>query len=108
MAAIGPAFKTAFNDTAPVSENADIAPTLAQIIGVTLTPIGKLRGRPITEALLGGKPVFPWRYDDVAPRGDGGLRTVVNMQFVGDTRSFDAAGFPRGGRMRLKVPAWLK
>ena len=30
MAAIGPAFKTGFNDTAPVS-NADIAPTLEKI-----------------------------------------------------------------------------
>ena len=103
MAAIGPAFKTGFNDTAPVS-NADIAPTLEKILGVTLAPIGKLRGRPLTEALAGGKPVRPWRQDVVSRRGDHGLRTIVNMQFVGTTRYFDAAGFP-GRTVGLKVPA---
>ncbi|MDB5584717.1 MAG: alkaline phosphatase family protein, partial [Bradyrhizobium sp.] len=103
MAAIGPAFKTGFNDTAPVS-NADIAPTLEKILGVTLPPVGKLRGRALTEALTGGKPVWPWRQDVVSKRGDNGLRTIVNMQFVGQTRYFDAAGFP-GRTVGLKVPA---
>ena len=42
----------------------------------------------------GGKPVWPWRADLVSRRGDNGLRTIVNMQFVGLTRYFDAAGFP--------------
>ncbi|MBR1268932.1 alkaline phosphatase family protein [Bradyrhizobium sp. AUGA SZCCT0222] len=103
MAAIGPAFKTGFNDTAPVS-NADIAPTLEKILGVTLPPVGKLRGRALTEALPGGKPARPWRQDLVSKRGDNGLRTIVNMQFVGLTRYFDAAGFP-GRTVGLKVPA---
>ncbi|MES2196266.1 MAG: alkaline phosphatase family protein [Pseudomonadota bacterium] len=102
MAAIGPAFKTGFTDTAPVS-NADIAPTLEKILGVTLAPVGKLRGRALTEALTGGKPVWPWRADLVSKRGDNGLRTIVNMQFVGQTRYFDAAGFP-GRTVGLKVP----
>ncbi|MBR1234450.1 alkaline phosphatase family protein [Bradyrhizobium sp. AUGA SZCCT0182] len=102
MAAIGPAFKTGFNDTAPVS-NADIAPTLEKILGVTLPPVGKLRGRALTEALLGGKPARSWRQDIVSKRGDNGLRTIVNMQFVGSTRYFDAAGFP-GRTVGLKVP----
>ena len=106
MAAIGPAFRTGFNDTAPVS-NADIAPTLEKILGVTLPPVGKLRGRALTEALLGGKPVRPWRLDVVSPPGDNGLRTIVNMQFVGLTRYFDAAGFP-GRTVGLKVPAGVK
>ncbi len=106
MAAIGPAFKTGFNDTAPVS-NADIAPTLEKIIGVTLPPVGKLRGRVISEALIGGKPVKPWRLDLVSKRSDGNLRTVVNMQYVGLTRYFDAAGFP-GRTNGLKVPASAK
>ncbi|MBR1282401.1 alkaline phosphatase family protein [Bradyrhizobium sp. AUGA SZCCT0177] len=101
MAAIGPAFKTGFNDTAPVS-NADIAPTLEKILGVTLPPVGKLRGRALTEALLGGKPARSWRQDIVSKRGDNGLRTIVNMQFVGSTRYFDAAGFP-GRTVGLKV-----
>jgi arylsulfatase A-like enzyme len=102
MAAIGPAFKAGFRNEAPVS-NADIAPTLAQIIGVKLPPVGKLQGRPITEALAGGKPVKPWRYDLVSQPGDGGLRTVVNMQFVGTTRYLSAAGFP-GRTVGLTAP----
>ncbi len=103
MAAIGPAFRTGFNDTAPVS-NADIAPTLEKILGVTLPPVGKLRGRALTEALKNGKPVRPWRLDVVSTPADNGLRTIVNMQFVGLTRYFDAAGFP-GRTVGLKVPA---
>lgn len=102
MAAIGPAFKTGFNDTAPVS-NADIAPTLEKILGVTLAPVGKLRGRAVTEALKDGKPVRSRRTDSVSKRGDNGLRTIVNMQFVGETCYFDAAGFP-GRTVGLKVP----
>ena len=93
MAAIGPAFKTGFKNEAPVS-NADVAPTLAQIIGVKLPPVGKLQGRTITEALVAGRPVRSWRYDLVSAPGDGGLRTIVNMQFVGKTRYLTAAGFP--------------
>jgi hypothetical protein len=105
MAAIGPAFKSGFRNEAPVS-NADIAPTLARILGVQLPPVGKLQGRPIIEALVGGKPVKPWRYDLVSAPGDGGLRTIVNMQFVGTTRYFDAAGFA-GRTVGLKVPPAL-
>lgn len=103
MAAIGPAFRKSFNDTAPVS-NADIAPTLERILGVTLPPVGKQRGRALTEALIDGKPVQPWRADIISTRGDNGLRTIVNMQFVGMTRYFDAAGFA-GRTVGLKVPA---
>jgi hypothetical protein len=102
MAAIGPAFKVNLKNPAPVS-NADIAPTLARIAGVRLAPVGKLQGRVITEALAGGKSVRSWRYNLVSEPGDGGLRTIVNMQFVGTTRYFDAAGFP-GRTVGLKVP----
>ena len=102
MAAIGPAFRANFRNSAPVS-NADIAPTLARIAGVTLPPVGKLQGRAITEALVGGKPVKSWRYDLVSPPGNGGLRTVVNMQFVGTTRYLSAAGFP-GRTVGLTAP----
>jgi Type I phosphodiesterase / nucleotide pyrophosphatase len=106
MAAIGPAFKAGFNDAAPVS-NADIAPTLEKILGVTLPPVGKLRGRALAEALKDGKPVRPWRLDVVSTPGDNGLRTIVNMQFVGQTRYFDAAGFS-GRTNGLKVPASVR
>jgi len=102
MAAIGPSFQAGFVDPAPVS-NADIAPTLAQLIGVDLPPVGELVGRVISEAIVGGSPVQPWRYDVVSPPGDGGLRTIVNMQVVGKTRYFDAAGFP-GRTVGLREP----
>jgi len=102
MAAIGPAFKSGFVNDAPVS-NADIAPTLAQVIGADLPPVGELVGRVISEAIVGGSPVQPRRYDLVSPPGDGGLRTIVNMQLVGKTRYFDAAGFP-GRTVGLKEP----
>lgn len=103
MAASGPAFKAGFVNATPVS-NADIAPTLARIVGVKLKPVGKLQGRVIGEALKRGKPVRSWRHDIVSPPGDSGLRTIVNMQFVGKTRYFDAAGFP-GRTVGLREPA---
>jgi hypothetical protein len=53
MAALGPDFKRGFADTAPVS-NADIAQTLARVLGFDLAPTGSLTGRVIREALAGG------------------------------------------------------
>ncbi len=103
MAAIGPAFKAGMTNTMPVS-NADIAPTLARVIGVDLRSIGRLKGRVISEALDGGKPVRSWRLDLISEPSDNGLRTVVNMQFVGKTPYFDAAGFP-GRTLGLRAPA---
>ncbi|MCX7309688.1 MAG: alkaline phosphatase family protein [Afipia sp.] len=92
MAALGPAFKKGIVDDAPVS-NADITPTLEKILGVTLQRVGKLRGRVISEALLGGNPVRPWRLDAVGAPTRIGRRTIVNMQYVGSTPYFTAAGF---------------
>jgi hypothetical protein len=93
MAAIGPDFKKAFADPAPVS-NADIAPTLAQIMGLTLPARGKLMGRVAAEALTGGKPVSVEKHRVVSePDPDSGARTVLEGQSVGATRYFDAAGF---------------
>src|SRR5439155_24027718 len=102
-AAIGAAFKKGDVDPAPVS-NADIVPTLAQVIGVTLEPVGKLRGRVISEALEGGEPVQFQRKDIVSTPGEGGLRTIVNLQYVGSTPYFTAAGFA-GRTLGLTVPA---
>lgn len=93
MAAIGPDFKAGFVDEAPVS-NADIAPTLAHLAGIKMKSKGKLNGRIITEALKGGAPV-QWSKETVSSEpGEGGLKTILNMQTVGKTRYFDAAGFP--------------
>lgn len=92
MAAMGPDFKTRYADPAPVS-NADIAPTLAHVMGVDLPAKGKLTGRVITEALKGGAPVKVRREVIASDPGPGGVRAVLDQQSVGETRYFDAAGF---------------
>ena len=92
MAAIGPDFKKGYDDKAPVA-NSDIAPTLAEILGLKLPSNGKLQGRVIEEALA-GKPdgpapqVTPVVSD---PDPDHGLRTVMFIQKFGGQKYFDAA-----------------
>ena len=53
MAAAGPAFKQGFVDTAPVG-NADIAITVARVLGLDLPAKGSRVGRVLHEALAGG------------------------------------------------------
>jgi arylsulfatase A-like enzyme len=89
---MGPDFKARYADPAPVS-NADIAPTLAHVMGVDLPAKGKLTGRVISEALKGGAPVKPGRRVIASDPGPGGIRTILDEQSVGETRYFDAAGF---------------
>lgn len=91
MAAIGPDFKTHFVDTAPVS-NADIAPTLVQILHLTLASKGSLTGRPAIEALKGGRRVSVTRGWLAATPAPNGIKTVLEYQQVGGTRYFDAGG----------------
>jgi len=92
MAAIGPDFKAGFSDPAPIS-NADIAPTMAHLAGITMPAKGKLRGRVISEALKGGKNVAPVRRTIQSAPAANGARTILNFQQVGEQRYFDAAGF---------------
>ena len=92
MAAIGPDFKAAYNDTAPVG-NVDVAPTLARLLGVELSGPGTLKGRVIDEALSGRMPKVV-RRTIVSPAAPNGFRTVLELQEVGSTRYFDAAGMP--------------
>jgi arylsulfatase A-like enzyme len=92
MAAIGPDFKTGFSDPAPIS-NADIAPTLAHIAGISLPAKGKLKGRVISEALVGGAKVKATRKTIQSAPAENGVRTILNFQQVGEQRYFDAAGF---------------
>ncbi len=92
MAAAGPDFKARFTDPAPVG-NADIAPTLARILHISITPKGRLTGRVLTEALPGGRPVSVTRGWLASKPAPGGQRTVLNFQQVGSTRYFDAAGY---------------
>ncbi len=103
MAAIGPSFKSAFANQAPVS-NADIAPTLAHLLGIELPGSGTLKGRVMTEILKDGADVVWTRKDLVSEPSREGLRTILNLQYVGDTPYFDAGGF-EGRTLGLRVPA---
>ena len=101
QAAAGPDFRTQFLDTAP-SSNADIGQTMARVLGLKIERKGKLVGRVLEEALLNGKPVPYTRASTQSAAGDGGLRTVLIFQKVGDVRYFDVAGFP-GRTLSLDV-----
>jgi hypothetical protein len=93
MALHGPDFKSGFVDLAPAS-NADIGRTIAALLRLDVTDKGKLVGRVLTETLPNGPlPAVTSRVviSEPAPNG---LTTVINMQLVGGTRYFDAAGFP--------------
>jgi arylsulfatase A-like enzyme len=103
MAAIGPSFKSAFVNQAPVS-NADIAPTLARLVGIELPASGTLKGRVMTEILNDGADVVSTRKDIVSDPSPEGLRTIVNLQYVGDTPYFSAGGF-EGRTLGLRMPA---
>ncbi len=93
MAAIGPDFKAGFIDQAPAS-NADVGKTLARILGLKIKDKGRLIGRVLTETMPGGAaPRYVAKVMRSDPAADG-IRTVLNYQLVGNTRYFDAAGFP--------------
>ena len=92
MAMRGPDFKSHFVDPAPAS-NADVGRTIAQLMRLNIRDKGKLVGRVISEAMPNGAvPEVASRVLMSEPASNG-LITVVNMQMVGDTRYFDAAGF---------------
>jgi arylsulfatase A-like enzyme len=94
MAAVGPDFRTGFKDPAPVS-NADIAPTLAKILGLDLGGGGDAKGRVIDEALAGGgpPPATTARVTRSAP-GPGGFVTILDWQEAAGAPYFDDAGAP--------------
>jgi predicted AlkP superfamily pyrophosphatase or phosphodiesterase len=93
MAMQGPDFKSKFVDPAPAS-NADLGRTIAQIMHLDTADKGKLVGRVLSEALPDGTvPEVASRVVTSDP-GPNGLVTVLDMQTVGSTRYFDAAGFP--------------
>ena len=102
MAAVGPSFKSGFADPAPIS-NADITPTLAHVAGITLAPKGKLTGRVISEALAGGGEVKPTQRTLQSTPAANGMRTILNLQEVGQARYFDAAG-TLGKKVGLNPP----
>ncbi len=93
MAAAGPDFRRGWRDPAPTS-NADLGRTMARLLGLTITPKGKLVGRVLAEAMPGG--ALPFVRSGILRSGADphGLRTVLRCQIVGGTRYFDAAGIP--------------
>ena len=101
MGAAGPSFRERFEDGAPAS-NADIGKTVASLLRLQIPDKGKLVGRVLSEAMPNGA-MPEWKHGEVRSEPDGtGHMTVVLTQTVGDTRYFDAAGYP--GRT-LGLPA---
>jgi len=93
MAAAGPDFKRGFTDPLPVS-NADIAPTLAHILGLRLPSIGKLQGRVLEEALPGGRAKARTRHAYVTSlKTRAGKATTLHYQELQGRRYFDSATF---------------
>jgi arylsulfatase A-like enzyme len=93
MAAIGPDFKAGFADEAPAS-NADVGKTLSRILGLKIKNNGKLIGRVLTETMPGGATANAVAKVLRSDPDANGVRTILDYQLVGNTRYFDAAGFP--------------
>jgi arylsulfatase A-like enzyme len=103
MAAIGPDFRTKFLDNAPVS-NADIAPTIAQILGFDLQANGKLKGRVIREALRGGNDKVRFSSRQIASTAANGWRTILLFQEMDGERYLDRACFVQTADAQQGVP----
>jgi hypothetical protein len=93
MAMQGPDFKSQFTDPAPAS-NADLGRTIAQLMELATADKGDLVGRVLAETLPNGALPDVTSRVVMSDAAANGLVTVLNMQMVGTTRYFDAAGFP--------------
>lgn len=91
IAAIGPDFKTHYVDDLPAS-NADIGKTLASLLKLDIPANGKLIGRVLTETMP-DSPIPTVTHQTIRSRGLHVPTTILNVQDVGATRYFDAAGF---------------
>jgi arylsulfatase A-like enzyme len=104
MAAFGPDFKTQFLDSAPIS-NADVAPTLAKILGLDLGGKGELKGRVLLEALKGGPSSLPsQRHTAVSEAAANGKRTILMYQQLGRQVYFDRACFISAAKAQAACP----
>jgi len=101
MGAAGPSFREKFEDPAPAS-NADIGKTVASLLGLRITDRGKLVGRVLFEAMPNGAMPQATQSEVRSEPDAAGHVTIVLTQTVGETRYFDAAGYP--GRT-LGLPA---
>jgi arylsulfatase A-like enzyme len=91
MAAAGPDFRQGYRDPTPVS-NADVAPTLAHILGLSWPSAGDLKGRVMTEALADGAPTPSTAKVVASAPAANGFVTTLDMQEAGGEPYFDAAG----------------
>lgn len=92
MAAIGPDFKSGFIDGSPVG-NADIVPTIAHVLGLSMKSKGALGGRVIREALTGGKNAAPANNERRVSAPADGRQTLLLYQELDGQRYLDAACF---------------
>jgi hypothetical protein len=92
MAAIGPDFKKRFADAAPIG-NADLAPTLASLMGLKVSGVGSLQGRVIREALAGGPSTISFQQKILRSKELAGRATVLAYQIAGGERYLDEACF---------------
>ena len=93
MAAIGPDFKKSYVDLAPVS-NADIEPTLAQILSLEVPSKGTLKGRVLREALAGGPASVSHKNGiKIAKSADNSKTTILMFQQLAGAVYFDQACF---------------
>ena len=93
MAAMGPDFKNHFVDPAPIS-NADIAPTIAKILGLDVPSNGKLNGRVLQEALAGGPSSLPSSHKmRISISSENSKTTIMMYQQLGEQVYFDQACF---------------
>jgi hypothetical protein len=103
MAAFGPDFKKGFVDEAPIS-NADIAPTLARILGLSMKSNGKLNGRVLTESLAGEKQLnISKPRIAISPAAANGKVTVLMYQEFGKQVYFDQACFEKPAAPKSQV-----
>jgi hypothetical protein len=93
MGAAGPDFRTGFTDPAPAS-NADIGRTIVHLLGLQVEDHGMLVGRVLTEAMPNGPMPQAAAHVARSEPDEAGRVTVLDYQTVGDTRYFDAAGYP--------------
>ncbi|MBE7196841.1 MAG: alkaline phosphatase family protein [Parafilimonas terrae] len=93
MGAMGPSFRSGLESPVPAS-NADLGKTIAQLLELTVPAKGTLVGRVLTEALANGPTPQAETHLVRSEPDAAGLTTVLRYQTVGQTRYFDAAGYP--------------
>ncbi len=72
-------------------ENADVVPTLARVMGISLEPKGSLRGRVLEETLTNGSDAPAVEQKRATSPVGGKMQTILLYQEFGGERYLDAA-----------------